>query len=113
MMECYVAQCEKAMQTGKRDDLPKILQTKLALQKSDREDKALANSNSPPKSAETVPTPTVTEASACTSATTTTVVISSVTGEKEKGQKQKKQKEKEPNVEEVVAIESDVESEAH
>ena len=33
MMEGYVMQCEKAMQTDKREDLPKFLQTKLTEQK--------------------------------------------------------------------------------
>ena len=33
MLEDYVMQCDKAMQTGKRDDLPKYLQTKLNAQK--------------------------------------------------------------------------------
>ena len=41
------------MQTGKREHLSKYLQTKLDEEKRDRQDKALAKANSPPKMAET------------------------------------------------------------
>ena len=37
MIESYIVQCEKALQTGKREDLPKYMQTKFADQKRDRE----------------------------------------------------------------------------
>ena len=49
IMESAIMQCEKAMQTGKREDLSKYLQTKLDEEKRDRQDKALAKETSPPK----------------------------------------------------------------
>ena len=51
MLEAYVMQCERAMQTGKREDHPKYLQTKLAEQKLEREIKALERPSSRPKTA--------------------------------------------------------------
>ena len=61
IMESYVMQCEKAMKTGKREDLPKIIQMKLAEQKRE---KAIAKATSPLKAAETAaPTPSVMTAS--------------------------------------------------
>ena len=71
MLQSSVAQCEKAMQPGKRKDLPKILQTKLNEQKREKEKIALEKACSPPKTAELVTTPTTTSANA--SATTTTL----------------------------------------
>ena len=62
MMEDYIAQCEKAMETIKGEDLPKFLQTKMNEQKRERENKALKTVRTPPKMAETVPTPTIPEA---------------------------------------------------
>ena len=47
MMEEYIAKCHKAMQTGKREDLPKYLQTKLNEQKRGRENEGLKKANSP------------------------------------------------------------------
>ena len=106
------------METGKRDDLAQYLQTKLDEQKRDRENEALKKTKSPPKMAETVPTSTITEASASRSIATI-VAKASVQGEKEKASAPKekkngegKQKEQQPNVEEIDAIESDVESKA-
>ena len=114
-MESYVAQCEKEMPTGKRENLQKILQTKLDEQKRQKENKALEKTSSPPKTVETVPTPTVAQVSA--SISTTPISETSVhemkgkaSGPKERKKAEEKQKEKEPNVEEIVAIESDVES---
>ena len=72
MLEDYVRQCEKAMQTGKRDDLPKYFQTRLNEQKRERENEALMKTASPPKTAESVST--LVTSSACASSTTTTVV---------------------------------------
>ena len=42
MVTEYVVQCEKAISSGKREDLPKILITKLNEQKRVRQDQALA-----------------------------------------------------------------------
>ena len=52
MMEDYIAHCEKAKQTGKRYDLPKYLQTKLADQELERENNAVAKAIGPPKAAD-------------------------------------------------------------
>ena len=56
-MEEYVIQCEKAIKTGKKTDLPKTLQRKLEENQRARENQALAKASSPPKAAETEPTP--------------------------------------------------------
>ena len=42
MMEEYLMQCEKAIKTGKKTDLPKLLQTKLEQLQRERENAALA-----------------------------------------------------------------------
>ena len=55
-MEEYVAQCEKAIKTGKRTDLPKTLQTKLEENQRARENQALAKASSQEKAARTEPT---------------------------------------------------------
>ena len=90
-MGSYIVQCEKARQTGKRDDLPKYVQTELAEQKRERENKALEKATSPAKAPETgTPTPTVTIASAATS--TSTIAVASMQAGKEKASEQKKQK---------------------
>ena len=118
IMESYAMQCEKAIESGKRAHLPKILQTKLDEQKHERQDKALATASSPPKAAETaVPTPPIIEGSASPS-TITTVEKASVQAEKGKasGPKEKKKGEKKGELREeppeIVARESDEESEA-
>ena len=65
-MEEYLMQCEKAIQSGKKIDLPKRLQAKLEQLQRERENAALAQANSPPKAAETEPTP---------SSTTSTTIV--------------------------------------
>ena len=60
VMEEYIMQCEKAIQTGKKTDLPKRLQAKLEELQRERENAALAQANSPPRSAEIEPTPSTT-----------------------------------------------------
>ena len=116
ILEDYVMQCEKALKTGKREDLPKRVITNLNAQKRDKENKALEKASSPVKAGETVPMPTLTEAHS--SLTTTTVAKPSVQAgkgkanapnEKKKGEKQEKPRE-EPV--EIFSIESDVESDA-
>ena len=76
------------MQTGRRVDLSKYLQTKLNEQKRERENEAWKKTASPPKMAETVPTLTITEASS--SSTTTRIAMASVQG-KEQVQPKKKE----------------------
>ena len=66
MMDSYIVQWENARGSGERD-LPKYLQTKLAEQKHERQDKALAKASSPPKGAEIAPTRKGTTASISTS----------------------------------------------
>ena len=109
MMEEYVMQCEKAIQTGKKTDLPKRLQTKLEELQRDRENAALAKANSPPKTAETEPTPS----------TTTSTTIAKANDQKEKGKtsmpKEKREEEKDKQKhckEQPVAISSDEESDS-
>ena len=107
MMESYVVLCEKATSTRNREDLPKIFLTKLDEQKRETQHNALAKACSPPKTAaETAHTPSTTR----TSRSTSTIVMISVPTGKEKGSEQRKKKEKQFDVEEVVPIESDVES---
>ena len=60
MMEEYVIQCEKAIKTGKKADLPKMLQTKLEELHRARENQALEMARSTVKAAETEPTPSTT-----------------------------------------------------
>ena len=114
MMEDYIAHCAKAIQTGKRDDLPKYLQMKLNDQKRERENEALTKAASPLKTRETLLTPTIMEASSST--TTTTVAKANVHREKGEGNAPKEKEKgtnKEKSIEEqseIVAIESDVES---
>ena len=116
MMESYLMQCENATKTGKGEDLPKILETKLDEQKRERQDKALGKASSPPKTAGTAPTPTGTTKSTSTStmatasASTSTVALASVQEGMEKSEKQVKEKEKQEDEAEVVHIKSDTES---
>ena len=95
-LEDYITQCGKAMQTGKREDLPKYFQTKLNEQKRERENKALEQSSIPPKTAESAPKPTITEATSSTIAKTVAIAIvhagkwkATAPEEKQKEQKQK------------------------
>ena len=61
IMDRNVMTCEKAIESGKREHLPKILQTKLDKEKCEMHDNTGAKANSPPKPAETaVPIPPVT-----------------------------------------------------
>ena len=76
MMEEYVMQCEKAIKNGKTIHLPKTLQSRLEENPRERENRTLAQANSPPKAAETEPTP---------STTTSTVTIAKASEQKEKG----------------------------
>ena len=76
MMEEYVIQCAKAIKAGKKNDLPKRLQTQLEELQRAREKAALALSNSAPKVAETERTHS--------STTSTTIVKASEQKEKEK-----------------------------
>ena len=69
-------QCEKAIKTGKKTDLPKTLQRKLEENQRGRENQALAKASSPQKAAGTEPTP---------SSTTSTSMIAKASEEKEKG----------------------------
>ena len=66
-MEDYIVQCEKAMQTGNREDLPKYLQTKLNEQTRDGENEALKKAVSRTKMAETVAKPSISKAGPFTS----------------------------------------------
>ena len=101
IMEGYLMQCEKAIERGKREQLPRILQTKLDEKKRERQDKARAKANSPPKPAETaVPTPPLT--TTCASASTKAVAI---TKGKEEGGEEKSQKEQKSDVDEIFPIE--------
>ena len=106
MMESYVMQCEKANESRKSEELPKILLTELDEQKRERQDKALAKPSSPSKVAETVePTPAVTT----TSASASTIAVAS-TKVKDEGRQQIKQNEKKGDADEVFPIELDLES---
>ena len=60
MMEEYVVQCEKAIKTGKKTDLPMMLQINLEQLQRARENQALAKVRSPAKAAGTDPTPSTT-----------------------------------------------------
>ena len=114
-MEDYIVQCEKAMQTGKREDLPKYLQTKLNDLKRERENAALKKTASPPKTTETVPTQNIKEARAYTSTTTIAKTSVQVGKGKTSPSKEKKREKEEKQCHEpqdIVAIESDVESDA-
>ena len=91
-MEDYIAQCEKAMQRGKRVDLPIYLQTKLAEQKREQENKALQKTTSPAIAAETVSTPPITGARSST--ITTTIAMASVQDGKEQIEAKKKEQNK-------------------
>ena len=106
MIESYPMQCEKEIEKGKREDVPKILQTKLDKEKRERQDKALAKVSSPAKSSVTAGPP---QPVSTTSASTSTKAVA-ITKLKEEGSEQKWQKEKNIDSVEVVAIESDVES---
>ena len=93
MMEEYAGKCEKAIKTGKKTDLPKMLQTKLEQHQRVQENQALAKTGSPPKAAATEPTP---------SSTTYTTMIAKASEHKEKkrnasAQKEKKKGEKDTN----------------
>ena len=104
--ERYVMPCEKAIENGKREHLPKILQRKLDKQKCDMQENGRAKENSPRKPAETaVPTSPVTT----TSAATSTMAVASTKG-KEEGGDQKTQNLQKRNVDEVFAIGLDVDS---
>ena len=113
MMAEYVMQCEKAIKTDKITNLSKILQTKLEQLQRVRGKRALGQTNSPRKAAETEPT---------ASTTTSTVTIAKASGQKEKGKtstpKEKRKGEKEDNRKhskeqpDVVAIASDDESDS-
>ena len=101
LIEKYLVQCEKAMQTGKREDLMRFPHTKLDEQKGDRQDTALTKANSQPKAAVTAaPTPIVTRASL-------SISTMAMTSRQEKGKEsdQEKRKEKQPETAEVVHIE--------
>ena len=66
-------QCEKAIKTGKKTDLPKRFQSRLEENQRARENLALVKASSPLKAAETEPTP---------STTTSTVTSATVSGQK-------------------------------
>ena len=110
MMEEHVVQCEKAIKTGKKTDLPKTLQRKLEENQRARENQALAKASSPQKAAGTEPTP---------STTRSPTMIAKASEEKEKANacasKDKKKGDKEGNHDqstqqtELVAIPSDKE----
>ena len=105
-MESYVMLCEKAIESGKPEDLPKIFGTKFDEEKCGRQGKALPKARSPEKEAETaMPTRTIT----ITSSSTFTMGAVSRKG-KDEGGEYKRQKGKKGDAEEVEAIESDVEA---
>ena len=94
------------MESGKREDPPKILQTKLNEQKGDWHEKAIAKASTPPKAAESiVPPPTVTLASAATPISK--LAVASVQEGKES--ERDTQKAKQPDAG-VVPVELDAES---
>ena len=102
-MEEYVAQCQKAMLSGKREDFPKKLITKLDEQARERQDKALAKASSPPKTKEAiVSTPTTRIATA-----SSPIMEPSSLEEKEKESNTEKRKEMQSDLEAGVEIESD------
>ena len=100
MMEGYVMHCETAMQTGKGEDQPKDLQTKLDEENRERQETAKAKVHIPSKTAET----------AAHSSATTTLSISPSAPEKGNETEQEKRREKQIEEAEVVSIESDAES---
>ena len=111
MMEEYIVHCEKAIKTGKKTDLPKMLQTKLEQLKRARENQALAEANRTPKVAETDPTPntasstvTIAKASEQKGNGKTSIPKEMRNGGKEDRRKQSKEQP------EAVAISSDEES---
>ena len=111
MMEEYIVHCEKAIKTGKKTDLPKMLQTKLEQLQRARENQALAEANRTPKVAETYPTPntasstvTIAKASEQKGNGKTSIPKEMRNGGKEDRRKQSKEQP------EAVAISSDEES---
>ena len=106
MIEIYVKQCEKAIENGKGEDLPKILQTKVNEQKYETQDKALAKERSPRKAAEiSGPRRLVSR----TSMLTSTMAAARTIG-KEEGDEQKWQKEQKRDAYELFSIELDLDS---
>ena len=68
MIKEYLVQCDNAISSGKREDLPKELITKLNEEPRERQSKAFEKANSPPKTAAvTVPTPPTTTATTASS----------------------------------------------
>ena len=104
--ERYLMQCEKSIESAKREHLPKIHQKKLDKQKRQRHDKARAKADSPMKSPETaVPTPHMTTPCASTS----TMTVARTKG-KEEGGEQKRQKDKKGDADEVCSLALDLDS---
>ena len=85
-MEEYVKQCEKAMQTGKKADLPKVLQSQLQDVQRGMENRGLEGTD-PTESGGTK------IYIGCSECTTTTTTFAKTILHKEKGVKVKSQKE--------------------
>ena len=79
-MEEYVQQCDKAMQTGKKTDLPEILQLQLQEEQRGMQNRALAKARTPPK----VEEPKCTTGSNANTSTTTTTTLAKTGQHKEK-----------------------------
>ena len=105
-IEEYLVECKKAIGTGMREDLPKELIRKLDEQASEWHDKALAIPSSPPQTPRAIgPRPPTTMTT-----TASSIIATACLKSKKSERKQIKQNEKQPNVEAVVAIDSDNES---
>ena len=83
-MEEYVKKCDKAMQTGKKTDMPKVLQSQLQEVQRGMENRALANLRSQPKVEEPKSTPNSPNAN---TSTTTTMTLAKTSLYKEKDMK--------------------------
>ena len=79
-MEEYIKQCDQAMQTGKRTDLPKILQSQLQEQQRGMQNRALAKAKTPPK----VEEPKAAMPSDANTSTTTATTLAKTSLQKEK-----------------------------
>ena len=92
--------------TAAREDVPKELITKLNEQASDRQEKALTKASTPAKTTEaTLATPTTTMSNVVSP-----TMATACEEEKQKESDKAKQKEEHPDMEEVVEVESDAES---
>ena len=108
-----MAQCAKAVKTGKRDNLPSLVINLNAAKRED-EDKPLAKSNRPPKTAGIEHKPTTLDRHASTTITTVAkprvqVETGKASSPKENKKRRKQEKPREEQAK-ILAIESDLES---